>query len=65
MIWMRYQCEIVKVRNRLFQMRKDRQYGRLRQRSLGYIPSQFFNFRQIAEGTRNRAIFFTKVILES
>ena len=65
MIRMRYQCKIVKVGNRPVQMRKDWQYGRLRQHILGYLPSQFLNFKQVAEGTRDRAEIFTRVILES
>ena len=30
------------------------QYGRLRHHSLGYLSSQIFYFRQVAEGTRDR-----------
>ena len=55
MIRMRCQCKIVKVKNKPVQWRIDRQYGWLRHHNLGYLPSQFFNFRQVAEGTRNRA----------
>jgi hypothetical protein len=55
MIRMRYRCRIVEVGNQPVQGRRDRQYGRLRHHSLGYLPSQFFDFRQVAEGTRNRA----------
>jgi hypothetical protein len=45
-------------------MRKDRQYSRLRHRVLGYLPSQFITFRQVAEGTRDRAEISTRVILK-
>ena len=55
MIRMRYRCKIVEVGNRPVRGRIDRQYGRLRHHSLGYLPSQLFNFRQVAEGTRDRA----------
>ena len=43
-------------------MRKYRQYSRLRHHILGYLPSQFLNFRQVAEGIRDRAEIFTRVI---
>ena len=65
MIQMRYRLKIVKVGNRPVQMRKDRQYSRLRYHILGYLPSQFLNFRQLAEETRDRAEISTRVILES
>ena len=55
MIQMRYRCKIVEVGNQPVQERIDRQYGRLRHHSLGYLPSQCFNFKQVAEGTRDRA----------
>ena len=61
----RYRLKIVKVGNWPVQMRKDRQYSRLRHHILGYLPSQFLNFRQVAEGTRDMAEISTKVILES
>jgi hypothetical protein len=54
MIRMRYQYKIVEVGNQPVQGRIDRQYGRLRHHNLGYLPSQIFDFRQVAEGTRNR-----------
>ena len=54
MIRMRYRCKIVEVGNRPVRGRIDRQYGRLRHHSLVYLPSQFFNFRQVAKGTRDR-----------
>jgi hypothetical protein len=54
MIWMRYGCKIVEVGNQLAEGRIDWQYGRLRHHSLGYLPSLFFDFRQVAEGTRSR-----------
>jgi hypothetical protein len=52
MIRMRYRCKIVEVGNQPVEGRIDRQYGRLRHHSLGYLPSQFFDFRQVAEVTR-------------
>jgi hypothetical protein len=55
MIRMRYRCKIVEVENQPVQGRVDRQYGRLRHHNLGYLSSNFFDFRQVAEGTRNRA----------
>jgi hypothetical protein len=55
MIRTRYRCKIIKVGNQPVHGRIDRQYGRLRHHNLGYLPSQFFDFRQVAEGTRNRA----------
>ena len=57
-IRMKYGCKIVKVGNQSIQMRKYPQYGRLRHHILGYLPSRFSNFRQVTEGTRDRAIFF-------
>ena len=55
MIRMRYRCKIVEVGNQPVQGRIDRQYGQLRHYSSGYLSSQFFNSRQVAEGTRDRA----------
>ena len=55
MIRMRYRCKIVELGNQPVQGRIDWQYGRLRHHSSGYSPSQFFHFRQVAEGTRDRA----------
>ena len=55
MIRMRYRYKIFEVGNQPVQGRIDRQYGRLGHHSLGYLLSQFFDFRQVAEGTRNRA----------
>ena len=55
MIRMRYRCKIVEVGNQPLQGRIDWQYGRLRHHNLGYKLSQFFDLRQVAEGTRNRA----------
>jgi hypothetical protein len=55
--------KIIEVRNQPVQGRKGRQYGWLRHHSSGFLPSQFFHFRQVAEGTRNRADV-TRVILE-
>ena len=55
MIRMTYRCKIVEVGNQLVQGRIGRQYGWLRHHSLGYLLSQLFNFRQVAEGTRDRA----------
>jgi hypothetical protein len=54
MIRMTYRCKIVEVGNQPVEGRIDRQYGRLRHHSLGYLPSHFFDFRQVVEGTRNR-----------
>ena len=65
MIGMRYPCKIVEIGNRPVQGRIDRQYGQLRHRSLGYSSRMIFYFRQVAEGTRDRAEIFTRVILES
>ena len=55
MIRMRYRCRIVEVGNRPVRGRIERQYGQLRHHDLGYLPSQLFNCRQVAEGTRDRA----------
>ena len=55
MIRMRYRSKIVEVGIQRVQGRMDRQYGWLRHHSLGYLPSHFSNFRQVAEGTRDRA----------
>ena len=55
MIRIRYRCRIVEVGNRPVRGRIDWQYGRLRHHSLGYLASQVFNFRQVAEGTMERA----------
>ena len=65
MIWTRYRLKIVKVGNWPVQMRNDRQFSRLRHHILGYLPSQFLKFRQVAEGTRDRAEISTRAILES
>jgi hypothetical protein len=42
MIWMRYQWKILEIGNQPVQGRIDRQYGRLRHHSLGYLPSHVF-----------------------
>ena len=55
MIWMSYRCKIVEVGNQPVQGRINPQYGRLRHHSLGFLLSQFFHFRQVAKGTRDRA----------
>ena len=54
MIRMQYRCKIVEVGNQPVQGIIDRQYGQLRHHSSGYLPIQFFNFRQVAKGTRDR-----------
>jgi hypothetical protein len=55
MIQMRYRCKIVEVAYQPVQGRIDWQYGRLRHHSSKILPNQNFHFRQVAEGTKDRA----------